>query len=72
MSTLKTEGKDWYKIQSGDLIVCVKTRDALRYFPERIGKAAIVIKRDRKSLINLVLVDGKFMRVDLANWERVK
>ena len=72
MSTLKTEGKDWYKIQSGDLVVCVKTRDALRYFPERIGKIGIVIKRDRTSLVDLVHVDGKFMRVDLANWEKVE
>jgi hypothetical protein len=75
MSEVKRAGKDWYKIQPGDLIVCVKTRDALIYFPAEIGKVGIFIKRGEKTSkrveSDLALVDGEITRIDLINWERV-
>ena len=76
MSEIKFAGYDWRKIQPGDLIICSRTRNSLIYFPERVGKMGILIKRGERSSkrveSDLVLVDGEIMRIDLKNWESVK
>ena len=73
MSEVKRAGKDWHKIQPGDLIVCVKTHDALLYYPELIGMVGIFVKRGQKTSkkveSDLALIDGEVKIITDTDWE---